>query len=231
MSSSANGRVLRRIERGDQRILPGAVQAERHQVVHQVVARARRCGTRRRPAPACPQAAPGASRNGCLVIADLPVTHNHSAAARATLCSCEINHVGRARKRRIERCPNCPKSRRCAAASSRRWRARASPRSRCIAATCAGRCRRISPQRLEGKTVTGLGRRAKYLLADLSSGDVLVMHLGMSGSFHVFAQGAARTRRAPIITSAPSTSPTTTWCFTCRPAPSSPSTIRAASAR
>jgi formamidopyrimidine-DNA glycosylase len=43
-------------------------------------------------------------------------------------------------------------------------------------------------QRLTGKTVTGLGRRAKYLLADLSSGDVLVMHLGMSGSFHVFAE-------------------------------------------
>jgi len=41
-------------------------------------------------------------------------------------------------------------------------------------------------QRLEGRTVTGLGRRAKYLLVDLSSGDVLVMHLGMSGSFHVF---------------------------------------------
>jgi formamidopyrimidine-DNA glycosylase len=40
--------------------------------------------------------------------------------------------------------------------------------------------------RLEGKTVTGMGRRAKYLLTDLSSGDVLVMHLGMSGSFHVF---------------------------------------------
>jgi len=42
--------------------------------------------------------------------------------------------------------------------------------------------------RLQGKTVTGLGRRAKYLLADLSSGDVLLMHLGMSGSFHVFAE-------------------------------------------
>ena len=41
-------------------------------------------------------------------------------------------------------------------------------------------------RRLEGSTVTGLGRRAKYLLADLSSGEVLVMHLGMSGSFHVF---------------------------------------------
>jgi len=40
-------------------------------------------------------------------------------------------------------------------------------------------------QRLQGQTVSGLGRRAKYLLADLSSGDVLVMHLGMSGSFRV----------------------------------------------
>lgn len=40
-------------------------------------------------------------------------------------------------------------------------------------------------QRLEGKTVAGLGRRAKYLLADLSSGEVLMMHLGMSGSFRI----------------------------------------------
>jgi formamidopyrimidine-DNA glycosylase len=39
--------------------------------------------------------------------------------------------------------------------------------------------------RLAGQTVTGLGRRAKYLLADLGSGDVLLMHLGMSGSFRV----------------------------------------------
>jgi formamidopyrimidine-DNA glycosylase len=39
--------------------------------------------------------------------------------------------------------------------------------------------------RLEAQTVTGLGRRAKYLMADLSSGDVLLMHLGMSGSFRV----------------------------------------------
>jgi formamidopyrimidine-DNA glycosylase len=41
-------------------------------------------------------------------------------------------------------------------------------------------------QRLHGKRVIGIGRRAKYLLVDLSSGDVLLMHLGMSGSFHVF---------------------------------------------
>jgi formamidopyrimidine-DNA glycosylase len=40
-------------------------------------------------------------------------------------------------------------------------------------------------KRLEGTSVTGLGRRAKYLLADLSSGEVLLMHLGMSGSFRV----------------------------------------------
>jgi formamidopyrimidine-DNA glycosylase len=40
-------------------------------------------------------------------------------------------------------------------------------------------------KRIEGTTVEGLGRRAKYILADLSSGDVLVMHLGMSGSFRV----------------------------------------------
>ncbi len=47
--------------------------------------------------------------------------------------------------------------------------------------------------RLEGKSVTGLGRRAKYLLADLSSGDVLLMHLGMSGSFRVARDGHANT--------------------------------------
>jgi formamidopyrimidine-DNA glycosylase len=44
-------------------------------------------------------------------------------------------------------------------------------------------------KRLTGHTVEGLGRRAKYLLADLSSGDVLVMHLGMSGSFRVTQNG------------------------------------------
>jgi formamidopyrimidine-DNA glycosylase len=47
--------------------------------------------------------------------------------------------------------------------------------------------------RLEGQRVEGLGRRAKYLLADLSSGDVLLMHLGMSGSFRVFRADAETT--------------------------------------
>jgi len=40
--------------------------------------------------------------------------------------------------------------------------------------------------------VTGLGRRAKYLMADLASGDVLLMHLGMSGSFRIVKDDAER---------------------------------------
>ncbi len=47
--------------------------------------------------------------------------------------------------------------------------------------------------RVEGKTCIGLGRRAKYLLADLSSGEVLLMHLGMSGSFRVLNGGTEST--------------------------------------
>ena len=43
--------------------------------------------------------------------------------------------------------------------------------------------------RLNGRTIAGLGRRAKYLLAELDSGDVLLMHLGMSGSFRVTQGG------------------------------------------
>jgi formamidopyrimidine-DNA glycosylase len=58
--------------------------------------------------------------------------------------------------------------------------------------------RRPLPQdfakRLEGRSVTGLGRRAKYLLADLSSGEVLIMHLGMSGSFRVVEE---KSEKAP----------------------------------
>ena len=46
--------------------------------------------------------------------------------------------------------------------------------------------------RLTGQEVVGLGRRAKYLLADLSSGEVLVMHLGMSGRFLVTQGGRTR---------------------------------------
>ena len=39
--------------------------------------------------------------------------------------------------------------------------------------------------RLRGQTVVRLGRRGKYLVAALSSGQTLLMHLGMSGSFRI----------------------------------------------
>ena len=38
---------------------------------------------------------------------------------------------------------------------------------------------------LTGATITNIRRRAKYLLMDLDSGDILLAHLGMSGSFVV----------------------------------------------
>jgi formamidopyrimidine-DNA glycosylase len=46
--------------------------------------------------------------------------------------------------------------------------------------------------RLSGRTVEALDRRAKYLLARLDDGEVLVMHLGMTGRFVIdHANGAA----------------------------------------
>lgn len=43
--------------------------------------------------------------------------------------------------------------------------------------------------RLTGRRIVSLGRRAKYLVADLDDGFVLVSHLGMSGSFRIEAEG------------------------------------------
>jgi len=39
--------------------------------------------------------------------------------------------------------------------------------------------------RLAGRRVRSLRRRAKYLIADLDGGEALVMHMGMSGSFRI----------------------------------------------
>jgi formamidopyrimidine-DNA glycosylase len=52
-------------------------------------------------------------------------------------------------------------------------------------------------RRLAGREVVSLGRRAKYLTADLDNGAVLVMHLGMSGSFRIEAEGAVQPTAAP----------------------------------
>jgi formamidopyrimidine-DNA glycosylase len=40
-------------------------------------------------------------------------------------------------------------------------------------------------QRIEGAELTRLGRRAKYLVGELSNGEALIMHLGMTGRFTV----------------------------------------------
>ena len=39
--------------------------------------------------------------------------------------------------------------------------------------------------RLKGKRLVRLGRRAKYLIMELDSGEALICHLGMSGSFRI----------------------------------------------
>ncbi len=46
--------------------------------------------------------------------------------------------------------------------------------------------------RLAGRTITAMGRRAKYLMVDLDDGEVLVMHLGMTGRFIIEAAGQVR---------------------------------------
>jgi formamidopyrimidine-DNA glycosylase len=40
-------------------------------------------------------------------------------------------------------------------------------------------------QRMQGATVTGLGRRAKYGMIDTDRGDTMIFHLGMSGRWRV----------------------------------------------
>lgn len=42
-------------------------------------------------------------------------------------------------------------------------------------------------EKLEGTTITNVGRRAKYLLLQLSSGQTLLSHLGMTGNFRFFS--------------------------------------------
>ncbi len=50
-------------------------------------------------------------------------------------------------------------------------------------------------ERLTGARVLRLGRRSKYILADLDSGETLILHLGMSG--RLLVSGAAAARSVP----------------------------------
>ncbi len=40
-------------------------------------------------------------------------------------------------------------------------------------------------ERLKGARIVNMGRRAKYLIAELDTGEVLIMHLGMTGRFTI----------------------------------------------
>lgn len=49
-------------------------------------------------------------------------------------------------------------------------------------------------ERLTGRRIKGLGRRAKYILVHLDGGEVLAVHLGMTGRFIVSRHGGAGSR-------------------------------------
>ncbi len=53
--------------------------------------------------------------------------------------------------------------------------------------------------RLEGKRVLALRRRSKYILADLSSGETLIIHLGMSGRMLIDHESPADFHNNPVL--------------------------------
>ena len=223
------GAGSRRPQGGDEGVLPGPVQPARHQVVHEVVAARDRAEHVVDP--------PCFSPSGTVLKPKWVVSSGHRAAV--SLLPRSIAERGR---RRL--CDGLRKARPSGMVDARTARSRNGPprprarhggrapraRSSSAAPTCASRSRSASPSGCSGETVTALGRRAKYLLADLSSGEVLVMHLGMSGRFLVGRDGAAPRCRASSTASTAARAPTTTWCSTSRTAPPSPTTTRAASA-
>lgn len=52
-------------------------------------------------------------------------------------------------------------------------------------------------ERLAGQTVRRLGRRSKYILLDLESGETLIIHLGMSGRMQIDDAATARFHANP----------------------------------
>ena len=83
------------------------------------------------------------------------------------------------------RCRNCLKSKRCGGVWSRRMVGARLVHVDQRRPICAFPFPTRFAERLTGRRIDALGRRAKYLLADLDDGTVLVMHLGMSGSFRI----------------------------------------------
>lgn len=55
-------------------------------------------------------------------------------------------------------------------------------------------------ERLKGRAVTALRRRSKYILADLDSGETLIIHLGMSGRMQIYEGAFAGGDNEPPVT-------------------------------
>ena len=88
-------------------------------------------------------------------------------------------------------CPSSRKSKRSAAGWSRPWSARVSARSNSGGRTCALRCPRASPRASRAAPFSASGGGPNIFLPISAGGDVLVMHLGMSGSFRIETQAGA----------------------------------------
>jgi formamidopyrimidine-DNA glycosylase len=62
--------------------------------------------------------------------------------------------------------------------------------------------------RIAGQRVTAVNRRAKYLIVHLAGGEVLIMHLGMSGRFSISYDGTGPTSQPGRFALATGTDPT-----------------------
>ena len=58
---------------------------------------------------------------------------------------------------------------------------------------------RAKLRRLIGQTITALRRRGKYLLVDTDAGDILMVHLGMSGRFRLQAAAEPRAAHTHVV--------------------------------
>jgi formamidopyrimidine-DNA glycosylase len=58
-------------------------------------------------------------------------------------------------------------------------------------------------ERLQGRTVEALDRRAKYLLARLDDGEILIMHLGMTGRFAIDKANGSMAAPGPLAHTPP----------------------------
>jgi len=54
-------------------------------------------------------------------------------------------------------------------------------------------------QRLRGRTITRFSRRAKYIIAHLDNGSCLLIHLRMTGQFHIEKEGTAADTHDQVV--------------------------------